>query len=562
MRLNKTQHKERIEKMRQKEEENLVQILAERHGLPYIDLATTPVNTDALRLIPEKQAREAGVAAFSITGKKVFIALISPKKDLIRTIIDDLKRQAYIPTLFMASKQNVEKAWGLYKEVSYATETEAGVFDISQHEVKSFMEKVKGIKDLEKLIEETTTTKAKYKISRILEIILAGAMVINASDIHLEPEKEFVQVRLRTDGVLHDLSNITHTIYNFILSRIKLLSGLKLNIKKSAQDGRFSVKLGTTEIEIRTSVLPGEYGESVVMRILNPKSIRIDFENMGIEEGLFNEIKKQLKKPNGMILTTGPTGSGKTTTLYAFLNKIRTDEIKIITIENPIEYHMEGITQTQVDKKENYTFLTGLRSALRQDPDVIMVGEIRDEETARVAINSALTGHLVFSTLHTNNAAGAIPRLVDLGVNPKIISSAVNISLAQRLVRKLCTACREEYTPTNFEKKIVENILKKITDKNRDVQTHVYKLWRAPKENICNNCGGIGYKGRIGIFEGVITDEYVENIIKNENISERAIAEVAKKQNILSMAEDGIMKVVKGITSLEELQRVVDTSET
>ena len=538
-----------------------MKILAQRHKLPYIDLSATSVNTDALRLIPEKQARKTGVAAFSISGKKLLIAVISPKKDLLGPIEDDLQRQGYKTTFYMASKPSLERAWSLYKEVSYAKETEAGVFDISKTELENTVGEIQSINDLKQIISSITTKSAKRKISRLLEIILAGAISTEASDIHIEPEKLATRLRFRLDGVLNDICDIDHSTYSFLLSRIKLLSGLKLNVRKSAQDGRFSVKLGNSEIEIRSSVLPGEYGESVVLRILNPETIKISLEKLGIEELLFKELEKQLKKPNGMILTTGPTGSGKTTTLYAFLKKVYRPEIKIITLENPIEYHFKGITQTQIEKNSDYGFLSGLRSILRQDPDVIMVGEIRDKETAGVAINAALTGHLVFSTLHTNDAAGVIPRLVDLGVNPKIISSALNISLAQRLVRKLCLACREEYSADESERKIIEPLLVSIKRK-RGVAPEISKLWRAvEKEKNCNVCGGLGYKGRIGVFEGIHTDKNIEKLIQDENISESAIKEVAEKQQMLNMAEDGILKVLRGVTSLDELGRVVDIYE-
>ena len=285
----------------------------------------------------------------------------------------------------------------------------------------------------------------------MLEIILAGALSADASDIHIEPQEKQVRLRFRLDGVLHDILLFDYKIYNLILSRIKLVSGLKLNIHNQAQDGRFSIKINEGATEVRTSVIPEAYGESIVLRILNPKSISISFDALGIDKDLMNILEKELKKPNGMILTTGPTGSGKTTTLYAFLRKIYTPETKIITLEDPVEYHLPNIVQTQVEESIGYSFSAGLRSVLRQDPDIIMVGEIRDLETAKTAINSALTGHLVLSTLHTNNAAGTIPRLVDLGVNPASIAPAVNISMAQRLVRKLCGKCKEKQPASESE---------------------------------------------------------------------------------------------------------------
>jgi len=566
MKFDDPKQKEKLEEFYRKEEEDLVKILSERYEIPYIDLSTVSINSDALKTIPEDIAREAGVAVFSITGKKIKMVIISPKKKGFESIVQDLQRKGYVVTYYMASKGSLEKAWEIYKEVESVIETTAGVFDVANKEIDEVIKNTKSLEDLENLIRDITSKTTRYKISRILEIVLAGAIAIGVSDIHLEPEEKNVHMRFRMDGVLLDIFSFKHDTYKFILSRVKLLSGMKLNIKKNAQDGRFSIKTSSVEIEIRSSVLPGEYGETVVMRILNPDSISVVFEDLGIEPELFKILKKEINKPNGMILTTGPTGSGKTTTLYAILKKIYTPEIKIITIEDPIEYHMQGITQTQVEKKEGYTFLKGLRSSLRQDPDVMMIGEIRDSETASVAINSALTGHLVLSTLHTNNAAGVIPRLIDLGVNPKIISSALNISLAQRLVRKLCNDCKKEDKPTSEEEKIIKSILLSIK-KKREISINTTKIWRPDissdkkSPELCKTCGGLGYKGRIGIFEGIMTNKDIEDSIIKGNPSEREIQKVAEEQNILNMKEDGILKVLQSITSIEELGRVVDLEE-
>jgi type II secretory ATPase GspE/PulE/Tfp pilus assembly ATPase PilB-like protein len=338
------------------------------------------------------------------------------------------------------------------------------------------------------------------------------------------------------------------------LSRLKLLSGLKLNIADEAQDGRFSIQIKGEEIELRTSILPGNYAETLVLRILNPKSIGVPLEELGLEPKLLERVMKEINKPNGMILTTGPTGSGKTTTLYAFMRKVNSPGSKIITIEDPIEYHLQGIVQTQVDKK-TYTFANGLRSALRQDPDIIMVGEIRDSEVAEVAINAALTGHLVFSTLHTNDAAGSFPRLIDLGVDEKVISSAINAALAQRLVRKLCQTCKVERAATPEEKALIDKHLATITDKAL-VPAQTDKIWDA-KPDGCTECHQRGYKGRVGIFEAVFMDSAIEEILRSKP-SEREIAAAAKPQGIPTMPEDGIIKVLRSVTSLEELKRVVD----
>ncbi len=340
--------------------------------------------------------------------------------------------------------------------------------------------------------------------------------------------------------------------------RLKLVSAMKLNVASAAQDGRFSIKIKGSPMEIRSSIIPGAYGESVVMRILNPETIALTLPKLGVEQGLKNIFEKELAKPNGMILLTGPTGSGKTTTLYAFLRSVSNTGNKIITIEDPIEYHLEGINQTQVNDGKGYTFLDGLRSALRQDPDIIMVGEIRDKETAEVAVNAALTGHLVFSTLHTNNAAGTIPRLIDLGVNPKVLGSALTISIAQRLVRTLCTKCRVEASPTSEEADIIEKVLKQIRERRPELSlppvNHYYKAVG------CTSCSGTGYRGRTGIFEAITVDAFVTEVTL-KNPSEREIKIAALPQNILSMREDGILKVLNGETSLEELGRVIDLNE-
>ena len=311
---------------------------------------------------------------------------------------------------------------------------------------------------------------------------------------------------------------------------------------------------------MRVSVVPGNYGESFVMRILDPRNTVSGLDKIAFPEVLRDAVAYALGKPNGVILTTGPTGSGKTTTLYAFLHHVYNPEVKIITIEDPIEYHLEGITQTQVQTEKGYTFVAGLRAALRQDPDVIMVGEIRDEDTAKVAINAALTGHLVFSTLHTNNAAGTIPRLIDLGVNPKVIASALSISLAQRLVRKLCDECKVPYESNEKESRVITNILgdMKTTGKSDSMHDHTpsssYTLYHAPG---CEHCNGTGYKGRIGIFEAVIIDKEVEMLLVT-NPSEREIRAAAKNQKIPSLREDAIIKMLEGITSFDEIGHAVD----
>lgn len=539
--------------LRGREEEELAETLAEHHGVGYLDLSTHPINIDALRILKEHAAREAEMAVFNAIDKEIDVAVLSPKNAKTRGIIEELKQEGYKPEIYMVSHASLKKVWDRYKDLSYSFETTSGALDISNDEILEMMKKVATLPDVKKMIEEVLELKRAYRISRILEIILSGGLALNASDIHLEPEEDKIRLRLRLDGVLTDVLFFDKETYELLLSRIKLVSELKLNIHEKAQDGRFSIKLSGTEIEVRTSLLPGPYGESVVLRILNPETIGVAFEKLGIHPKLLEILNKEIKKPNGMVLTTGPTGSGKTTTLYAFLKKIYTPEIKVITIENPIEYHIEGIVQTQTETDKGYTFAEGLRSALRQDPDVIMVGEIRDTETAGVAVNAALTGHLVLSTLHTNNAAGSFPRLLDLGVNPKVVSSALNISIAQRLVRTLCPYCKKEKTLEGEEKEVVDRIISEISDQSYLLGIQKEKIW-VPVG--CPKCALLGYKGRIGIFEAIVIDGNIEKVVIS-NPSERDIRAAASSQKLLTLSQDGVLKVLKGVTSLEELERVV-----
>ncbi|MSR78856.1 MAG: type II/IV secretion system protein [Candidatus Taylorbacteria bacterium] len=541
-----------IEELRKKEEEDVAKMLAEKYEVEFINLMLVPINTDALRLIKEENARAAKIAAFNLVGKKVQVAVLSFTSEETRRAIHAITDAGYSVIVFITTTEGLMKAWSHYKDLSYSTESTVGALEVSSSEIDSFLSKVHTIKDIGVLIQNLLSEKKSYKISRIIELIIAGALATKASDIHIEPEESYARLRFRLDGVLNDVLNFDREIFGLVLNRIKLLSGLKLNIKTEAQDGRFSVKINNSDIEIRTSLLPGAYSESIVMRILNPKSISVPIEELGIAPNLLKILMHEIDKPSGMLLTTGPTGSGKTTTLYAFLRKVHTSDIKIITIEDPIEYHLPGIVQTQTNAEKGYTFLEGLRSALRQDPDIIMVGEIRDVETAEIAVNAALTGHLVLSTLHTNTAAGTFPRLIDLGVNAKTISSAISVAMAQRLVRKLCQECKKEVSLDANTKILVDKTLASLKDKSEVGNTT--KMWT---EVGCDKCNHTGYKGRVGIYEAILMDDAIEAIVR-ENPSEREIQKAAEPQGIPTLRQDGIIKLLAGITSLNELSRIVD----
>ncbi|MEA2112940.1 MAG: GspE/PulE family protein [Patescibacteria group bacterium] len=545
--------KVRLQELHKREAEELAKILSVKYGIQYLDLSTISVNTDALRIIPEQISKDVRTAAFEKNGKKLKVAVVSPQASETKEMLKKLEKDGYQITAFMVSLRSIERLWKRYAEISYSTNTTAGVIDISDKNIEEIINKVKNLDDTREIIQVILNSKDSYRVSRFFESVLAGAFSLNVSDIHIEPEEKYVAIRFRLDGILVKVLDFDVRTYRALLSRIKLISGLKLNIEKKPQDGRLSIKLGEKDIEIRVSVLPDAYGESIVLRILNPDTIAVTMEDLGIEPHLLEILTKEINRPNGMLLNTGPTGSGKTTTLYAFLKKIHTPEIKIITIENPIEYHLPGVVQTQVDIKKGYTFLEGLRSSLRQDPDVIMVGEIRDNKTAKIAVNSALTGHLVFSTLHTNDAAGTFYRLVDLGIKPEVISTAVNVIIAQRLIRKPCKHCVQKVEATPGEKQIIDSAINEIEniEKYTDNTTQVYRT------EGCDKCNGTGYRGRIGIFEAILVNTEVAKIFER-NPDEKEINDIFRQQNILTLKQDGIIKILKGLTTISELRRVVD----
>lgn len=550
--------REKLTNLKSLEEEDLAEWTAKRHNLEYTDLTIVQPSPGALALLSEAEAQRLLVVPFMREGTLVSLAVLDPESAGSKEAVATLTKNGYQVTLFICSQKSLEHAWKRYREFSKSEEVEAGVIEISNKNIASFLEKIKGVADVTTLIAtEEQNENPNQQISRILELIIAGALSTKASDIHLEPEEKESRLRLRLDGVLHDVATLHHDTYKKILSRLKLVSGLKLNISKNSQDGRFTIRLPESEIEIRTSVVPGAYGESVVMRVLNPEGTLVSFETLGIDARLAKVVEETIAKPQGLILNTGPTGSGKTTSLYAFLRKTSTTESKVITIEDPVEYHLEGITQTQV--KEGYDFAEGLKSALRQDPDIIMVGEIRDTETARTAIQAALTGHLVFSTLHTNNAAGTIPRLIDLGVEPKIISSALTLALAQRLVRILCPACKKPRALTEDEKKIAETIIQSAPENLRGDIGQIHEALVYDPVG-CPNCGGSGFKGRTGVFEGIKMSAEIEAATIT-NPGERDIRKASRIQGLLTMREHGLSKVLSGITSFSELARVVDLGE-
>jgi type IV pilus assembly protein PilB len=530
---------------REREEEDVASIVSQKYGISYADLSLTSIDSDALRVIPEEKALLARAAAFAKNAKHLSLALENPNNPALAPLLADLAARGYEVKQFLVSKKSLDKALDRYKDLSYAVEAKAGTFAAAAGAAS-----IASLAALKERLDKALAEKSLERVSRVLEDVLLGAEGLRASDIHFEPEQERVRLRLRLDGLLTDAYFFDPAAYHQLKSRIKLLSGIKLNVTDRAQDGRFTIDRAGEDVEVRVSFIPGAYGESIVMRLLDPKTTQISFKELGINEKLLTRLDKEIRRANGMLLTTGPTGSGKTTSLYAFLREIHTPDIKIITIEDPIEYHLEGIVQTQVEA-DKYTFPEGLRSIVRQDPDVIMVGEIRDGETAAIAIQAALTGHFVYSTLHTNNAAGTFPRLVDLGADPKSFASAITVSMAQRLVRKLDPEHRKGRALTETEKKTVDAVLASIVDKSL-IPAKTDTIWDAVPEGENN-----GYHGRVGLYEAIFMDDEIGAFLR-DNPPESEIAKAAAKQGYLTMAQDGVLKALAGLTTLDEVGKTVD----
>jgi len=540
----------RVADLRIHEEERLVQAMAPQYGFDYINLRGYTINPEALGVIPEDQARGAELVAFELNQKHISVAAKTPNSPKTQAVLQNLQQQKYTVGLYICSSSSLNHAYERYKDITDSKAEKKGVFEISTEDIKRLTDAINQAGDVVKILKEISTINNTRRISETLELIFAGGLALGASDIHIEPEEAGIRLRYRFDGVLHDIADLDSYIYDRLMSRLKLLSGMVLNSKAEAQDGRFTFDVSDREIEVRSSIIPGAIGESIVMRLLDPTVASFSMEKIELNEHMAAAMSEQLKKPNGIIITTGPTGSGKTTALYAFLQETHTEGVKIITIENPVEYKLEGIVQTQTG--EDYTFASGLRAILRQDPDIIMVGEIRDREVAETAIHAAQTGHLVFSTLHTNSAVGGFPRLIDLGVDSRILGSSINIILGQRLVRRLCEHCKTSYEATGNDKDLIQYVMKTHphpTELPEKIMLHT--------SSGCEKCGNTGFRGRMGIFEAIIMDEAVEEVVIRDP-REHVILEAAKPQGIPTMIEDGIDKVLTGVTSLKELGRVIE----
>jgi type IV pilus assembly protein PilB len=541
----------KIQLLHREAEEQKAKNLAEELGFPYLDLRISTIDDEALAISNEKDSKDAGAAIIEEKQKELFVVVIDPRLKETLTFIQGLEKRGYKTKMNIVSSASIKRAWERFQYIKPKRKEISGKTEISAEELKKIEGSINTIEDLKQKLEQPNIS-----TSDLLNIVMAAGLKLEASDVHFENEStNTTRLRYRLDGILQDAADIPSSAFQLLLSRIKMLSELKINIHNTPQDGRFSFKSEGKEIEIRTSIIPANYGENVVLRILDPKTISLKLEDLGIQEYDFKFIQEELKKPNGMIITTGPTGSGKTTLLYAFLKAVNDPGSKVITLEDPIEYHLEGVEQTQVETEKGYTFASGLRSILRQDPDTILVGEIRDSETATTAINDALTGHLVFSTLHTNDAAGAIPRLVDMKVNPTMIPPALNLVIAQRLLRKVCPKCSKEVRLNEETVEKIKTGLGNLPSRVPKLDIEKATIREASKEG-CAYCNFTGYKGRIGVFELFIVDDAMEKVIlKTPSIVE--IKESAIKSGMVLMKQDGLLKVLQGITTLEEVERIL-----
>ncbi|MBI1984842.1 MAG: type II/IV secretion system protein [Candidatus Wildermuthbacteria bacterium] len=531
-------------------EEDLIRTEAYILGIPFVNLQEETINPEVLKIIPEPIAKSHNIVAFRKQGSDLEVAMLDP--DDLATI-EFIKKKSNLRILPRLTTQESIK----HVLVQYARSLEAEFGDIIQKEVTGIktVQEESGEEqgELEKIAQD-------LPVIRIVDTLLKHAILQRASDIHIEPLEKEVIVRYRIDGILRDAMVLPKLAASGIVARIKVLSSLKLDEHRLPQDGRFKVETDEYRYSIRVSILPVFDGEKVVMRLLSEGAKAFTLEELGLSGEGLEIIHRSLRKPVGMILVTGPTGSGKTTTLYSMMEILNTPEVNISTVEDPVEYHMPRINQTQVNPKINLTFASGLRSLLRQDPDIVMVGEIRDRETAELAINASLTGHLVLSTLHTNSASGAIPRLIDMGAEPFLISSTINVIVAQRLVRKLAGSGQPYHLASQdierigsyIDEKKIESVLKKekIIKQSQSLKDAEFRRPQASSES------PDGYKGRLGIYEVLPVTETVKELILKQATSDQIQAQ-AQQEGMLTMVEDGFIKAAQGATTIEEVLRVV-----
>ncbi len=530
-------------------EDFLFGLKAENLKIPLKKIDADSVPLRLLELIPEDSARFYRFIPIGKTDKTLQLGMVYPEDIKAQEALEFLARQQnFSYQTFLITLSDFDKLFKKYRslrgEVTRALEELETELKEEKIEARS-----PAISEFERMAEEAP-------ISKVVAVLLRHAVDGEASDIHIEATKEKIRVRFRLDGVLHSSIFLPLRILPAVISRIKILSNLKIDETRIPQDGRFSARIGEKDIDFRVSTFPTVMGEKAALRILDPTKALSSINELGLSGRNLRVIEEAIKKPYGMILATGPTGSGKTTTLYATLRILNKEGVNIMTLEDPVEYFIEGVNQSQVRPEIGYEFSRGLRHMLRQDPDILMVGEIRDEETASLAIHSALTGHLLLSTLHTNNAVGVIPRLIDLEVKPYLIPPTLNIAAAQRLVRVLCSNCKKETSVKGGTRKLILDEIESLPEAVKQ-DLKISKSFNIFTPSGCKKCNGTGYSGRTGVYEVLeMTPELAEIVLKEP--SEAKIAEEAKRQGMVTMKQDGVMKILEGITSVEEVLRMAE----
>lgn len=525
--------------------DDLLQLKSEIYSLPIIKLSDIEVNKEVSKEITPDVTSFYKLIPFAKDGDTLKVGIVNPEDidalEALKFIAADKKlnlERYIIGTNDFNSLANSYRTLGV--EVGKALESISE--ELNQKELK-ISEKIGGL-------EEITV---EAPVTRIVAVIVKHAVDNRSSDIHIEPLENQIRLRFRIDGVMQTTLNLPTALLSALVTRIKILSELKIDETRVPQDGRFSTRFVDRTIDFRVSTFPTRNGEKVVMRILDPLVNDVHLTDLGLDGRSLDLIRRNLAKPFGSILITGPTGSGKSTTLAAMLREMNDDSINIITLEDPIENYVPGVNQSQIHEEIGYTFASGLRHILRQDPDVIMVGEMRDKETAALATQAALTGHIVLSTLHTNDSVGVIPRLIDMGVEKYLIAPTLNLAAAQRLVRKLCEACKQQTTANKGEEKMIRNALERLPKEIiGELLTDSLTIYKAGEGVACKVCNGKGYKGRIAIFEAMEMNDDLEKIVLGE-ISESALRKETQRQGMVTIYQDGIMKVLRGVTSLEEV---------
>ncbi len=519
---------------------------AKQRGMPYTNISGDPrqLKRDVIALIPQDDAERGRIVALEKQQNNLRVGVVDPDNTETLQVMRRLSEQGFVATPVLISPPSFSRALEEYKQIPRTRDDIGDTVHIGTT-TPSTSTLVS--------LKEAAPKAAEESTSALFELLLASGLELGASDLHIEPTDSGARLRLRLDGILQDVATITPDVYRRLLSRIKVVAHIPLNITSTAHDGRFTVARNTREAEVRVSILPSPEGEYLVLRLLNPDAVALSVSELGLEQDLWDALRPQLELPNGIVLTTGPTGSGKTTTLYAFLAYLKKPEVKIVTLENPIEYHLDGISQTQIEDKKGYGFAEGIRATLRHDPDIILVGEIRDGETAETALHAALTGHLVLSTLHTNDAAGAVPRFLDLNAKPPILASALRAVIAQRLVRRLCDACKKPLEEGEYQKVFTE--IEGAFQKHPQLLPSLEKRPPIFAAKGCIVCSETGYQGRAGVFELLVADAAFEELL-SRSPTHHEVQTYADERGFQSMYINGLRKVVQGSTTLDEVHRV------